>query len=82
MKQVTVLFFATLRDHMGMRQLDVTLDSNAGLEDLMAHLVTLKPEAAPALDIALVAINREYAFQGAEIPDGAEVAFFPHVSGG
>ena len=82
MKRVTVLFFATLRDHMGMKQLDVTLNPNAGVNDLIAHLVAIKPDAASALEIALVAINREYAFEGAEIPNGAEVAFFPHVSGG
>lgn len=82
MKQVTVLFFATLRDHMGLKQIDVTLGHEAGIEELKSHLVEIQPGAKAALDTALVAIDREYAFTGAEIPDGAEVAFFPQVSGG
>jgi molybdopterin converting factor subunit 1 len=82
MKTVTVLFFATLRDHMGIRQMEVELAEDAGVAELKAHLTASRPEAGPALEIALVAINREYAFQGAKIPDEAEVAFFPHVSGG
>ena len=67
---------------MGVKQIDVPLKQSDGLGDLKAYLTTLQPEAAPALEIALVAINREYAFEGADIPDGAEIAFFPHVSGG
>ncbi len=82
MKTVTVLFFATLRDHMGTRQISVDLPEGAGVEALKAHLVATKPDARAALETALVAINREYAFQDAAIPDGAEVALFPHVSGG
>jgi molybdopterin converting factor subunit 1 len=82
MKTITVLFFATLRDHMGTRQVQVSLPDGAGVADLKAHLVASRPGAEDALEIALVAINQEYAFAGAEIPDGAEVAFFPHVSGG
>ena len=82
MKHVTVLFFATLRDHMGVKQIDVALNQDDGVEALKTHLITLQPDAAAALANALVAINREYAFEGAEIPDGSEVAFFPHVSGG
>jgi len=30
----------------------------------------------------LVAINKEYAFDQEEIPQGAEIALFPPVSGG
>lgn len=82
MKKVTVLFFATLRDHMGTRTLSVDLPEDAGVPELKTHLAVARPTAAAALETALVAIDREYAFQDAAIPDGAEVAFFPHVSGG
>jgi molybdopterin converting factor subunit 1 len=82
MKTITVLFFATLRDQMGTRQLSVELPDDAGVPGLKAHLAAIRPKATAALEIALVAINREYAFQDAAIPAGAEVAFFPHVSGG
>jgi molybdopterin converting factor subunit 1 len=82
MKQIKVLFFATLRDHMGMKQMTIQLPKDAGIPELKSFLTEGKPEAASVLDLALVAINREYAFADQPIPDGAEVALFPHVSGG
>jgi molybdopterin converting factor subunit 1 len=82
MKNITVLFFATIRDHMDAKEIKVQLPEDAGIPQLKQYLIGQKPEIEPVLDSALVAINREYAFSGAQIPDGAEVAFFPHVSGG
>lgn len=82
MKQIKVLFFATLRDHMGAKQIEVELQENAGVVALKEKLLERNPNAAAVLEIALVSINREYAFEDEFIPDGAEVALFPHVSGG
>ena len=82
MKQITVLFFATLRDHMDARKISLELPQDAGVMVLKSKLLELKPNAAAVLEIALVSINREYAFEDEFIPDGAEVALFPHVSGG
>lgn len=82
MKQISVLFFATLRDHMGTQKLSLELPEDGGVLELKAQLAALKPGAAAVLDSALVAINREYAFADEPIPAGAEVALFPHVSGG
>ncbi len=82
MKQITVLFFATLRDHMGIKLIKIKLPQDAGVAALKSHLAAHTPGAASVLDSALVAINREYAFADEHIPDGAEVALFPHVSGG
>jgi len=82
MKTVSVLFFATLRDHMGGKQVTLRLPDEAGVARLKAELKALKPTAAAAIDNALVSINRDYAFDDDFIPDGAEVALFPHVSGG
>lgn len=79
---VTVLFFATIRDHMGARRIDVELPKGSGVPELRQELLARVPAAATALENALVSINREYAFGEEAIPDGAEVAFFPHVSGG
>ena len=82
MIQVTVLFFATLRDHMETKQISIELPADSGIPDLKAMLVSLQPGAAAAIDSALVSINREYAFSDETIPNGAEIALFPHVSGG
>ena len=82
MKEITVLFFATLRAHMGKKMMIIQLPIDAGVEDLKSSLAAQKPGTEAILDAALVSINREYAYQDEIIPDGAEVAFFPHVSGG
>jgi len=41
------------------------------------------PQVVPALGgSVLVSVNREFAFDDQIIPEGAEVALFPPVSGG
>jgi len=82
MKEITVLFFATLRDHMGKKMMTMQLPQGAGVQDLKTSLAAQKPGTEAILDAALVSINREYAYKDEIIPDGAEIAFFPHVSGG
>ena len=67
---------------MGAKQIILELPQDAGVYGLKAKLLEQKPDAAAVLEIALVSINREYAFEDEFIPDGAEVALFPHVSGG
>jgi molybdopterin converting factor small subunit len=81
-KEITVLFFATIRDHLGEKQISIQLPQDAGVIELKSLLISMKPESADVINNALVSINREYAFQHEFIPEGAEVALFPHVSGG
>ncbi len=81
--RVTVLFFATLRDLMGVRQRSLTLDSQIDtVGRLRAHLSEDHPDAAANLKAALAAVNEEFARDQDSIRDGDEVAFFPPVSGG
>jgi MoaE-MoaD fusion protein len=82
MNQVKVLFFATLRERAGAKEARIELQEDARVQDLKSRLAELYPGLAPALDSALVAVNKEYAFPGDLIPLGAEVALFPPVSGG
>lgn len=81
--RITVLFFATLRDRVGARQLSLDLDNTVNdIERLRGHLRDRYPAAAENLSAALAAINEEFAFDHDRISDGDEVAFFPPVSGG
>lgn len=82
MNRITVLFFATLKERAGVRQVEVELPPQAQVRDLKTALGEQFPQLAPALDSALVAVNREYAFDEDAIPAEAEVALFPPVSGG
>jgi molybdopterin converting factor subunit 1 len=80
--KLTILFFATLRERAGMRQTTLEVDGPLTIRGLRAALGDRFPSMAASLPTALVAVNREYAFDEDEIPSGAEVALFPPVSGG
>ncbi len=82
MIQVEVLFFATLKDRAGVDRTTLELAPDSAVQDLKAALAEAFPELSPALDSALISVNREYAFDGEIVPDGAEIALFPPVSGG
>ncbi len=81
--KINLLFFATLRSLIGLKSLELELPSESRVSDLKFLVAERFPQVAPALvDTVLVSINREYADDEQIIPDGAEVALFPPVSGG
>jgi MoaE-MoaD fusion protein len=82
MIQITVLFFATLRERTGQKKIQVELTEGSSLADLKLYLSEKYPEAKILLDRALSAIDHEYAFDHDVLTNGMEVAFFPPVSGG
>ena len=82
MNRVRVLFFATLRDRAGARELSIDLPDATNVRSLKALLATRHPALQQLLQSVLVSINRQYAFDDDLIPANGEVAFFPPVSGG
>ncbi len=82
MSNVKLLFFATLRDRAGMKSLEMQLPEGTTVATLKERIVEQFPALASSIPTVLVAINREYAADEAVVPDGADVAFFPPVSGG
>ncbi len=81
--KITVLFFATLRSLTGLKTLELELPPGSRVADLKDSVAARFPQVAPALvETVLVSINREYAGDDQIIPDFAEVALFPPVSGG
>jgi molybdopterin converting factor small subunit/molybdopterin synthase catalytic subunit len=79
---LTVLYFATLRQRVGLREDRLELAENSRVSDLLAFLKEQHAELGPALPSTLVSINREYASRDDALHDGDEVALFPPVSGG
>jgi MoaE-MoaD fusion protein len=82
MNKISVLFFATMRDHIGERSISLEIPQKSLVRDLKLILAERYPNASGALEATLVSINRDYALEEDLIPDGAEIAMFPHVSGG
>lgn len=82
MNNITVLLFATLRDRAQTGSLTMEIPSETTVANLKILLGEKFPSFAGLAHHSLVAVNREYVFDEFGIPDGAEVALFPAVSGG
>ena len=82
MEDITVLFFATLRDGAGTRSVQMPIPSGTTVAGLRAILGERFRSLSGLVEHSLVSINHEYALNENEIPGGAEVALFPPVSGG
>jgi molybdopterin synthase catalytic subunit len=82
MKRIKVLFFAMLQERTNKSEIYLDLDDQARVIDLKSKLTAQFPTVEPLFNSALVSINQEYAFDEDPIPNQAEVALFPPVSGG
>lgn len=82
MNRIRVLFFATLRQRAGAKEIELDVPEALDVRGLRQRLAGEFPDLQSALGTVLVSINREYAFEEALIPLNAEVALFPPVSGG
>jgi molybdopterin synthase catalytic subunit len=82
MNHVKVMLFATLRDYVGSRTVELDLPAKATIGDLERVLVAKYPGLERVRGSMMAAINRSYAADDQVIPEDAEIAFFPPVSGG
>lgn len=80
---INVLFFAQVRELVGVDSLDVTAEY-ACVEDLRAALALRGDRWALALESGklLSAVNQTLVSPQHPLHDGDEVAFFPPVTGG
>jgi molybdopterin converting factor subunit 1 len=80
--RLTVKLYATLKDRAKTNQVTVELEDGATIGTLRERLAADYAALASTLPRCLAAINQEFADDEAVIRPGAEVAFFPPVSGG
>ena len=79
---VQVFFFATIRSAIGLRELELKIPEDSSVQDLKVIISDLYPLAAPTMGFMLTSVNRVFSDELTIIPDQAEIAFFPHISGG
>lgn len=82
MNRVKLLFFATLRDRAGTRSMELDIPVDLTVQGLKDKISNEYPNLKESMSSVLITINREYAFDDAVIPQNAELALFPPVSGG
>lgn len=82
MNRVKLFFFATIRERMGVKSLDLDVPNDLTIQGLKDRLSAEFPKAKESMKSVLITINREYAFDEAIIPLNAEIGMFPPVSGG
>ena len=82
MNRVKLLFFATLRERAGTKTMELDVPADLTVQGLKDKISDEYPNLKESMSSVLITINREYAFDDAVIPQGAELAMFPPVSGG
>ena len=82
MKKIKVLFFAYLREVTQTNQIELEIDDSVTIPELKRIISSRYLDLEPRIANVLVAINQQFAFDEDEIPDGADIAMFPPVSGG
>jgi len=80
--RIKILFFATLRDYVGAKKIELDIPANTTVAGLKELLMNKYPKLMPARNSIMTAINHEYAAESQIIPLDGEIAFFPPVSGG
>ena len=82
MISITVLFFANLRDVTGERRIILEIPSDITVSNLKEILLKNYPDLDQYMPAVIVSVNHEFAGNDSKIPQNAEVAIFPPVSGG
>jgi molybdopterin converting factor subunit 1 len=82
MSQVEVLVFARIREAAGATKVTLQIEEPVRVATLRAALERRFPEHSSLIRGCLFAIDGDYAAPESVIPEGAEVACIPPVSGG
>jgi|TARA_Y100000758_G_scaffold295260_1_gene253053 molybdopterin synthase sulfur carrier subunit len=77
--QVSVKYFASLRELMGESSVFIDIDKESSIDDVWQHVTKNKKIE---LDNVMATVNMEYVKPSYVIRDGDEIAFFPPVTGG
>jgi molybdopterin converting factor subunit 1 len=79
---IQVRLFAALRDAANADTLEVSLPHGGMVRDLRQRLGEQHPRLAALLSRSAVALNQEFVGDDMQVPQSAEIALLPPVSGG
>ena len=84
---IKIIFFARLRELMGIEQLDYELDSeeHTSVDNVLHALSTQYPSLNDYIThghLVMIAVNQQTADLSKTLKSGDELAFFPPVTGG
>jgi sulfur-carrier protein len=77
--QVSVKYFASLRELMGEASSVIDIEENSSVSELWQSIIESKNIV---FDNVMMAVNMEYVKSEHQLKSGDEVAFFPPVVGG
>ncbi len=80
--KISVLYFAKLKDYVPFPRMEMEVPERLNVEELRNLITKQYPNLVEVLPNVIVSINQQFAFKDDIIPDQAEIAFFPPVSGG
>jgi molybdopterin converting factor small subunit len=80
--KVRVLFYAQLRDLLGMRQLDVDVADGATVGDLLVQIYAQQPKLRPHDKSILIGAGVEFVDRNYRLSPGEEISIMPPVQGG
>jgi molybdopterin converting factor subunit 1 len=79
---VTVLFFASIAQAVGVRRTSVPFATGDTVAELRDRIVEAYPVIKPFVENLMYAVDEEYADASTPVRDGATLALIPPVSGG
>ena len=80
--QITVKFFAILRERAGVNEIQIDLPLHDTVAAASARIAQDVPSIAAMLPRVAFAVNQSYVPATTELHDGDELALIPPVSGG
>ncbi|MCJ7717305.1 MAG: MoaD/ThiS family protein [Anaerolineales bacterium] len=82
MISVKVLFLSSIRSTIGQKEVEVELAAGSTVRDLKKTITGMYPHAGTAIDSMLTSVNQIFSDDDTCLADQAEIAFFPHITGG
>jgi len=80
--KVTIRYFASIRETVGVPEESVELEDGASIEVLKGLLNHRHPKIKKHWEFAILSVNRTYAKSDIILKEGDEVGILPPISGG